>query len=349
MAPIPNAAAADAWGGWLGEGLGPLKSLYMSTGARPAGGSNPSKIWRLDEGSEEWVDDETPEGAEVINKIRNNATTLYAFFESPSSGQTWIISKSLEHSGSGGWDFESLHTSGSPVGGRGLGINGPDGELLFAGCSQNWNAGGKEAEVYEKSGAGWSIHRELAPSLLWELEFDDEDNLWEFFSAFAEGQESALFVGGEQRETPPGGNISHATWFRGHMYIIGNLSTEDSNKIYRSTDGSEWAHVHTLSEASIGDHILAVPRGEDGELWYTGHNPFEAGYSLDGTEWVREESVPSFATGEDTNHLTAVAYYGPDVDDEKERAVYLFARDSEADTTRVFRDRGAGSLILQIV
>ncbi|HJY45347.1 MAG TPA: hypothetical protein VJ301_12055 [Propionibacteriaceae bacterium] len=348
MEPIPNAAAADAWGGWLGEGLGPLKSLYMSTGNRPAGGSNPSKIWRLDEGSEEWVDDETPEHAEVINKIRNSATTTYAFFESPGEGQTWIISKSLEHSGSGGWDFESVHTVPTPVGGRGLAINGPEGELLFAGCSQNW-AEAQTAEVYQKSGGGWEKTREIEHSLLWELEFDDEDNLWEFFSAFAEGQESALFVGGEQKETPPGGNISHATWFKGHMYVIGNLSKEDSNKIYRSADGGEWEHVHTLSEATIGDHVQMVPRGEEGELWYTGHNPFEAGYSLDGTEWVREESVPSFATGEDTNHLTAVAYYGPDVDDEKERGVYLFARDSDADTTRIFRDRGAGSLMIEVI
>ena len=348
MEPIPSQSAADAWGGWLGEGLGPLKSLYLVTGARPAGGSNPSKVWRLDEGSEEWVDDEAPEGAEVINKIRNNASTVYAFFESPGEGQTWMMSKSLETSGSGSWAFESVPVTGHPVGGRGLGINGVEGELLFGGASQDWD-GEKNAEVYQKSGGAWAIHREIAPSLLWELEFDEENNLWEFFSAFAEGQTIALFVGGEEKTAPPGGNISHACWFRGHMYVIGNLSMEDSNGIYRSTDGSEWEHVHTMEEAAIGDHVQMVPRGENGELWYTGHDPFEAGYSLDGTTWVREESVPSFATGADTNHLTAIAYYGPDTDDEKERGVYLFARDSDADTTRVFRDRGAGSLILMVI
>jgi hypothetical protein len=346
MEPISGMVPLDAWGGWLGEGLGPGKSLYFSTGIREGG--NRSTLWRLDEGSDEWVDEGISD-AETMNKIRSNAEKIYVFYESPPEGKTWMISKSLQHSGSGGWEFEPLHTSGSPVGGRGVAINGPEGEKLFGGCSQNWNAGGKEAEVYEKSGGGWSKTNELTPSLLWELEFDDEDRLWEFFSNFSGDLEAALFVGGEPKEPPPGGNISHACWFRGHMYVIGNLSKEESSKIYRSADGSEWEEVHTLEEAAIGDHVQMVARGEDGELWYTGHDPFEAGYSLDGEEWVREESVPSFPTGSDTNHLTALAYWGPDTDDEKERAVYLFAKDSDAGTTRIFRDRGAGSVILQII
>ena len=129
----------DVWGGWLGEGLGPGKSLYMSSSTRKGGRS---VIYRLDEGATEWVNDEAPEGAETISKIRSNASTLYAFYETPPSGQTWLISKSLEHSGSSGWDFEGVPSHGGPVGGRGLAINGAEGERVLGGASQDWQRRG---------------------------------------------------------------------------------------------------------------------------------------------------------------------------------------------------------------
>jgi hypothetical protein len=357
--PIPNTVAMDAWGGWKGEGIGPGRSLFFASGTRAgdSGDGGESKIYRLDEGSDAWVDEEIPEGAETVSKMRNTESTLYAFFESPSEGQTWIISKSLEHEGAGGWEFEDLPTHGSPVGGRGLAINGAEGETVFAGCSQNWNAGEAQGEVYKKNGGGWELHHELAPSLMWELEFDgagkegEGGRLWEFFLDFDREHEAMVFVDGEEAGPPPEKNIADACWFKGHMYVIGNLSFPDvANKIYRSADGHEWEEVHTLEVAQNGDHVHVVLRGdEDGEIWYTGHGPFEAGYSSDGETWTREESVPEIDTGKDTNHRTAIAYYGPDTDDEQDRGVWLFARETSTDTTRVFRDRGAGGVIVQVV
>jgi hypothetical protein len=351
--PIPNTVAMDAWGGWKGEGIGPGRSLFFSSSTRAgdSGDGGESKIYRLDEGSDAWVDEEIPEGAETMAKMRNTESTLYAFFESPGEGKTWIISKSLERAEAGGWEFESVPTHGSPVGGRGLAINGPEGETVYGGCSQNWNAGGAEAQVFKKEGGGWELHNELTPSLMWELEFDGEDRLWQFFIDFDREHKAVVFVGEEEKGPPPENNIADAAWYKGHMYVIGNLSNpEAANKIYRSADGGEWAHVHTLAVAAQGDHVQVVLRGdEDGELWYTGAGPFEAGYTTDGETWTREESVPEVNTGKDTNHRTAVAYYGPDTDDEQDRGVWLFARETSTDTTRVFRDRGAGGVIVQVV
>ena len=193
------------------------------------------------------------------------------------------------------------------------------------------------------------------PSLIWELEFDGEDRLWEFFSDFDRGHTAALFVDGEEKTYPPGNCIASAAWFKGHMYVIGNLvNFEEANKIYRSADGSEWEEVHTLEHSTQGDHVKMIPRGgEDGEIWYTGRHPFSAGYSFDGTEWQREESLPSFETDNpediDTNQRTGIGYWGPDTDDELERGVWILVRDQEAGVSRIFSDHGAGSLILQII
>ena len=84
-----------------------------------------------------------------------------------------------------------------------------------------------------------------------------------------------------------------------------------------------------------------------------GRNPFEAGYSFDGTEWAREESLPSFETDNsediDTNQRTGIGYWGPDTDDELERGVWILVRDQAAGVSRIFRTTVLASLILQVI
>jgi len=380
--------ACDAWAGWDGMGLGPGQSLYVTTGARPAGGGGPSQIWRLDQGGS-WANDGVAEGAEVINKIRNDTEHLYAFFESPGEGQTWIVRKSLE-TAEGGWEFVNAPRSDShTVGGRGIGID-PAGEGdPHWGAAHDWDA---EQTSVLYSGTGFEPVREHH-SLLWELEYDSEGRLWEFWSDFSDGEEepeeelrrvpvrrhaprepgdvpgtpgggepgegepgepdegepeeegllAACYVDGDEKTAPPGGDISHAAWFKGHMYVTGALAGgEGRNTISRSADGSEWEAVHTFSQAGVGDHILSVPRqvqGE-GELWAVGHHPLEVVFTFDGETWEREPSIPEFETGEDTNHLTAIAYY--------QEGVWVFARDADAGKVRAFTD-GAASIILQVI
>jgi hypothetical protein len=340
----PTANPLDAWGGWKGEGWGPNQSLFVGSGER-AGGQ--SFMYRLDAGSEEWVDDEAPSDprAETINKIRSTAERLYAFFERPGEGQSFLMSRS----GEGSWEFESVPSEDS-VGGRGLAINGAEGDRVVGGASLGWN-NGKHAKVFEKVGGEWAEQRDITPSLMWEIEFDEHGKVWEFYNSFgSEENVSAVYVDGEEKGQAPGDSC--ANWFpvSGHMYVVGVLAGEglDPTGIHRSTDGAEWETVDHFEEAQFGSHVLYVPRGE-GELWAVGQNPFEVRYTLDGETWQREASIPTFPTGEDTNQLCAIAYYGPDTDDELDRGVWVFARDAEADTTRVFRDRGAGGSLVQVI
>jgi hypothetical protein len=99
--------------------------------------------------------------------------------------------------------------------------------------------------------------------------------------------------------------------------------------IARSANGEPWTEVYRFTQATILDHVVHVPRG-GGELWATGHEPFEVARSLDGVTWMREASVPAFRTGSDTNHLTAIAYY--------QGRVWLFARDAAQNRIRVWRE-----------
>jgi hypothetical protein len=339
---------ADAWAGWDGLGLGALKSLYVTTGARPEGGHGVSQIWRIDEGGT-WENDDCAEGAEVINKIRNDAEAIYAFFESPGEGQTWIVRKSLDHDGAGGWEFLSAPTPGESgtVGGRGIGID-PAGEgEIFFGASHDW-AGEQIGAVY--SGTDFEEARTHTPSLMWELEYDSEGRLWEFWSSFGdENKFSGLYVDGEEKTAPPGGDISHAAWFGEHMYVTGNLASEEGagrTTVSRSTNGDEWETVYEFEEATVGDHVLYVPRqteSENGELWAVGQQPLEVAWTLDGAEgtWTREESIPAFDTNADTNHLTAIAYW---LD-----GVWVLARDADANAVRTFTDGTGGSLMIQVI
>lgn len=328
----------DAWAGWAGE----FETLFITTGEREGGGS--SDVWRLDGAGGSWASDGAPTGptAETINKIRSGMGRLWAYFERPGSGQTWLISKSIP-SGPGGWSFEGVSSHGGPVGGRGLGIDGPDGDEVFGGTTQNVNAEGPhDAEVYRGPG-GWSHHRTVTPSLMWELEFDGNHRLWEFYSDFNNpGNVSAVYVDGDEKGGAPGHDISHACWFNGYMYVIGNLAGGGTrNSISRSSNGESWETVHTFEGSNAGDHVQVMPL-DPPELWYTAHDEFSAGWSLDGTTWTREPSLPTFPTGADTNHLTAIAFW--------QGGVWILARDASVNFVRVFARGGAGrDLMLQVI
>jgi hypothetical protein len=327
----------DAWGGWAGE----YETLFVTSGEREGGGN--SDVWRRDGVAGSWISDEAPTGptAETINKIRSGLGRIWAFYERPGSGQTWLISKS-EGGGPGGWSFEGVSSHGGPVGGRGLAIDGPDGDAVFGGATQNVNGEGPhDAEVYEGPG-GWGLHRRISPSLMWELEFDGDGYLWEFYSDFgAQGEVSAVYVDGHEKGGAPGGDISHACWFDGYMYVIGNLASGGvRNAISRSSNGDSWETVHTF-DSNAGDHVQVMPF-DPPELWYTAHDNFQAGYSLDGTTWTREPSLPTFPTGADTNHLTAIAFW--------QGGVWILARDASVNYVRVFTAGGSGrSLMLQVI
>jgi hypothetical protein len=334
----------DAWGGWDGSGWGPNHSLFVTTGTR-FGGTN-SLIYRLDAPDGGWAQETSvPHGAETINKLRSGPARstgvdrLWAFYEGPQNGQRFLISREAGT----GWGFESVpgHASGDggPVGGRGLGITlgGGPGSRVLAGASYEW-LGDQRGRLFEQQATGsWAEVRSHDPSLMWEIEFDDQGRVWEFWSDFGlSGGEARLYVNGVQRATPPGGDISCAGWFKGHMYVCGDLAKSDAhNQIHRSVDGSSWARVHTFQSAQKADHVTVIPRG-DGELWATGQAPFEAAWTLDGVTWTREATLPAFVTagtpqGTDTNHRTAIAYW--------QGAVWVFARDHGAGTCRVFTDQ----------
>ena len=333
----PEKCPLDAWAGWLGEGWGPGKSLFVTTGTR---GGGDARIFRLDAKGGKWEDEGTPTGdVETINKIRDAGDRLYAYYERPGEGQTWLISRDF----SGGWGFEGVESEPGSVGGRGVGIN-PDDFSVFAGSTNHPEH--SVAQVSQWNG-GWEVTRTIEGSLMWELEFDEHGRLWEFFNNFGnEELVSAVFVEGVDTGPSYGGDISSATWFDGHMYTVGALSLEHSqeirNVIARSENGGEWESVHSFDHAVSGDHVLTIPR-DPPELWAVGHEPLEVWYSLNGTDWTREESIPSFETGKDTNHVTAIAFW--------QGAVWVFSRDEASDTMRVFTDGAPpdADVILQVV
>jgi hypothetical protein len=343
----PNPGMLDAWGGW--DGL--LPALYVTSGSRGEAGGGSSRVFRLDApGEGDWVDDGAPSGAETLNKIRSGLSpdsgldALYAFFESPGSGQTWLISKTLPE---GTWDFVEVPVFGEDptnhmVGGRGVGINGATGGRLLVGAS---NYVSNESNLYERVGGSWILLGAYDPSLMWEIEFNDAGQWAAFWNDFGTpGAVSEVLVDGVAMGPSPGGDISCATWFQGAWYTIGALAGGGGlrNAISRSVDGGTWSEVHRFEVAALGDHILAVPRGV-GELWAVGHDPLEVAWSLDGETWTRVPDIPPMATGTDTNHLTAIAYW--------QDAVWLFSRDAATNTCRVFRDKGGGGgdVLFQVI
>ncbi len=156
------------------------------------------------------------------------------------------------------------------------------------------------------------------------------------------GPSAHTYRDGASVPNPPGEDISQAAWFKGAMYVVGDLSDELA-QCHRST-GGEWEHVVSSSIAGSGDHVLSVPRGS-GELWLVFQNPLHVLRSLDGNSW-EEANVPRIDGGGDTNHLAAIAYYGG--------RMWIMARDQAQERTRVFREArpstigGGGGGLLQI-
>jgi hypothetical protein len=335
----PIDSPLDAWAGWLGEGWGPGQSLFVTSGTRGNGGS--ATVYRQDAGGGGWVNDGAPTGdVETINKIRDAGDRLYAYYERPGSGQTWLISREFNS----GWGFEGVASAEASVGGRGVGINPLDFSMVYAGSS---NKPGDDVAAVSKLNGGWEVVRTIEGALMWELEFDAHGRLWEFFNNFGKEElVSAVFVNGEDTGPSHGGDISSANWFLGHMYTVGALSLEHSqeirNVIARSENGGEWEPVHSFEHAVSGDHVLMIPR-DPPELWAVGHDPLEVHYSLNGTEWTREDSIPEFATGVDTNHLTAIAFW--------QDAVWVFSRDaSRHNAARAFTDGAPPQdILLQVI
>ena len=299
-------------------------ALFVSTGARTGG---TSRIFRHEDplGDGHWVAENVPSDAETINKLRDDGDTLYAFYETPPEGQTWLTGLAK---GETQWVFESLPNIGSTVGGRGLAI-GPGGTRV-AGASHNWEST-RDGQTYVYAG-GYEARRDIGPSLMWELEYDEFGRLWEFWNDFGGTGIPATFVAGAQASDPPGGDISSANWFpvSEHMYTVGALAgTPTRNVINRSRHGEPWEEVHRFAEATLGDHVLFVPRNR-GELWAVGHHPLEVSWTLDGTTWTREMSIPAISTGVDTNHLTAIAFH--------EGRVWVFSRDDALGRIRVWQE-----------
>jgi hypothetical protein len=339
VAAIDEKNPLDAWAGWDGEGFD--GALFVSTGSRAEAGSGTSRIIRHDDalGDNHWDDDTGPTSAETINKLRDGRdpetgeTRLYAFYETPTAtDQTYLLSRD---EGVADWQFEDVPfrgpADGSAVGGRGIGIDGAAGTRLIVGGSQQWQTD-RLGEVYHKDPSGaWPLVRRIKPSLMWELEFDAEGRLWEFWNDFGGVALPATYLDGVRIADPPGADISSANWFpvSGHMYVCGALKRGAGAVIARSANGEPWTEVYRFTQATILDHVVHVPRG-GGELWATGHEPFEVARSLDGVTWTREASVPAFRTGSDTNHLTAIAYY--------QGRVWLFARDAAQNRIRVWRE-----------
>lgn len=349
VASIPTLTPLDAWSGWDGQGWGPAGSLWVTSGARQGNRDLHSRVWRLDTPDGQWVDDGVPSGAEVLNKIRSgslrgsNLDHLVAFFETPRSGQPFLVARRANTS----WEFLDVPATSTsyddPVGGRGLAFQreGPSGGRVCSGASYQWRDD-RPGHLFEQRDDGsWSHVRDLRPSLLWELEFDAQGRLWEFWNDF--GLSSAIsrvYVNGFEKGVPPGGDISCANWFpaSGHMYTIGALSSGGTgapqeaprNEINRSANGDSWERVHTFSQAQQGDHVLWVPRGGNGEMWATAHDPFQVAYSLNGFSWTVEPTIPAVVTGRDTNHMTAIAYW--------KGAVWVMTRAHGENRTRVFTD-----------
>jgi hypothetical protein len=353
-----------AWAGWWGEGVGGqvdannqptmLGSLFIGTGSRAPGGGGSSQIFRLDRPDGNWENDHAPQGAETWRKLRSGVDPatrewrLWGFYESPKSGQTWLAWR-LALSGPSPWHFENVPMGGGDVGGEGLGVplgGGADNPQLFAGASQHWDVPEqREGLVCKKEPNGsFSVIRRIGPAyghhvtLMWAVEFDGLGRHWQHWNDFGQsGAESGTFINNIGGTPPsPGGDISSMAWFDGWMYCCGALAGAEAtrNATYRIQNGSgtHWEEIHRLQVAVMGDHLLAVPRGEPpGELWIVAHHPLEAAYTLDGRTWVRDTTLPAIPTGDDTNALTAIAYY--------DGSVWIVSRDSSRNTLRAWRDK----------
>jgi hypothetical protein len=368
--------ALGAWAGWFGEGVGgvvdangevtQLGSLFVSTGSRAPGGGGASRIFRLDRPDGPWEDDGVPHGAETISKMRSGTdpltgdARLWAFFETPTPGQTWLISREALP-GPGSWRFESVPTEGADVGGGGLGVPlGGLERLLYAGASQNWNdPAQRQGKVFRKETDGsWKLIRAIGPAfghhptLMSMIEFDSLGRYWQVWG-YGQGSEAGTFVnnvGGTPPNPTDGG--SDMAWFvdpgvleptassGAWMYLVASEPTYNT-RVFRNihppgtshtNPTGPWEEVHRFELAKQGGHLLHIPRGEaPGELWTIAHDPLEVWFTLDGLKWTRDLTIPPLATGSDPNHLNAIAYY--------DGSVWIISRDLSRNGLRAWRDK----------
>lgn len=326
VATLPAEAGdpLDLWGGVDGAGFD--GRLYLTTGARHGGRSRvysslDGGTWGLELDSQ----------AETINKIRDLDGILYAFYESPGEGETWLVSRPPGQ----GWTFEGVPGEGHTVGGRGIGARG--GLPLVIGASHDWD-GSRRGAVYQGAGV-WSPVRSIEPSLMWELEYDGLGRLWEFWNNFDGSTTPATYLAGTQIADPPGANISHAGWFVEHMYIAGGLNEGGAPFIARSNGGA-WETVFSFAQG-VASHVVPVPRGA-GELWAVAQGPFQVARTLDGNTWEAVTVPVPYVTGDDTNHLVALGYY--------KGRVFAASKDAEAGLIRILADgRVQGRSMVQVI
>ena len=177
---------------------------------------------------------------------------------------------------------------------------------------------------------------------MWDLEFDEFSRLWEFWNNAGMGLNDGVFVSGAPIASFPGGDASSAMWFprTGHMYAVGNKPGDVTPHLSRS-DGATWSGSLLVPSLSIAlDHVVAIPRGA-GELWVTGHEPFQVYQSLDGVTWTEVEVPAHYPTDSDGNHLTALGVY--------RGRVWVATQDSAAQVTRVLREPLTPGSQLQII
>lgn len=330
----------DMWAGFDGAGFD--GKLFLTCGGRLSPGAHGGAIFSHDDllGDTNWVKEFEDDGLETIAKIRDwtdasGTRRLYAWAETPASGQSTVLRRSI---GSSVWSFESVPFSPSATGGRGLGSNFWGSSDLFEGHTDRFDdPPNAEAVVRRKdrSTGTWSVHRTIARTQMRELEFEPSGALWEFYNDNNTGFSAYTYRAGQQLPNPPGGGgdgIRSASFFprTGHMYV----ACRGTSNAFRRFRNGAWELV--LSASGKADHVKFVPRGA-GELWAVGMDPLEVWMSVDGVNWVRQTSIPSYmqSSGSETNNLTAIGFY--------RGRVWLAARDQSAGLIRVYRENIAPS------
>jgi hypothetical protein len=333
---IPNStnwnSPLDLWAGFTGAGFD--SRLYLTMGGRRTGSQHGGAIFfhRDSVGDTDWNLEFQASNLETIAKIRdwtdaNGVRWLFAWCETPQSGQSPIIAKGI----GSGWAFQPYSFQPSVIGGRGLGVNyfaNPQGDVYFGWT--NRNGSNAVAVLYRRNASSGVLTqiRSLNVTGMRELEFEPPNILWEFYNDNASGFDSYTFRNGVAIPNPPGPSggdgVNGATWFPGsnHMYVV---ARGGGSQVMRWS-GSSWDTV--LNVAGEADHIYYAPRG-GGELWALGKRPFQAWKSTNGTTWtlILEESYPMF---NDVNQQTAIALYN--------NRIWLAAADAGLGVTHIYRE-----------
>lgn len=327
VARIDEVTPMQLWGGR--DGL--LDAFYLATSGRSGG---TSRIFRSQNGLH-WTDDNAPEGAETLHKIRNSADTLYAFFET--SGESPIISRALS---GGDWGFEAIGAPLDFTGGRGLEVDPSTGQI-WAGGSGHWNisSGGERfGKLYYGGAGGYAAQRELTPGMNWETLLDEDGILWEFWHQTTAGETTTPPSCWRDGDEVPAVTefVGCADSFLGAMYAGGNDEADTGVPRLWRWNGTGWDEVLTLDTATDFDHVLRVPRGA-GELWVVGKMPLQVYRSVDGDSW-EDMHLPLLMQAEgDANTQTAIGYF--------KQAVWIASADVDLGKIRLYCDRRADVLL----